>query len=338
MAMSKRTIGANRKFAQPPRPFKSVPDSLRPFCELLAPDFVYVTHIDSKPREFKQKIFAVPVLLNLAVALLFVCRVYYIGPYYLQLLATTLGYLNQTTLVARELSWGQLVGTVLRRTVTFMMDLCLFIFVWPWPVEFCLGRGGNPMQWRWAVGFREKEIYVRRSRDWYRNLGDVLKDDSSRNTFLSQTRVAASPLLTQEKTGYLTMSGDWDLDWGAMIGATALVDRKDIALEAFRLVVLLCHEEYGWLCLDQATGEAAQDDDRRRRVFAFRDALAAIDKEDLFFRWVEMIQFESTQPGGFGSDKQVEAASRVRELFQSNGIDFDAFWKESVGSDGLAGL
>jgi len=280
----------------------------------------------------------VPVLLNVTVALLFVWRLYYIGPYYLQLLATTLGYLNETTLVAKDLSWGQLIGTVLRRTFTFMLDLCLVIFVWPWPVEFCLGRAGNPVQWRWAVGFREKEIYVRRSRDWHRGLGDVLRDDTSRNTFLAQARLATSPLLTQEKTGYLTMSGDWDLDWGAMVGATALVDGKAIGLDAFELVVLLHDDEYGWLSLDQSTGEGAQEEDRRRQVFAFRDALAAIGKEDLFFRWVEMIQFEATQPNGFGPEKQTEVAAKVREYFRSSGVDFDAFWKESVGTDSLTGM
>ena len=335
MAPSKRTTNATKKIGQPPQPFKTVADSLRPFCETLATKHVYITHIDSKPSNFKRKIFVVPVLLNLAVAALFVWRLCYIGPYYLQLLATTLGYRNEVTLVAKDLSWAQLVGTVLRRAFTFMLDICLAIFVWPWPVEFCLGRGGNPVQWRRAVGFREKEIYVRRSRDWFSGCGDVLKDDSSRTMFLSQTRVATSPMLTQEKTGYLTMSGDWDLDWGAMIRATLLVDRKDIGLEAFQLVVLLYHEEHGWLSLDQRAGETAQEDERRRRVLAFRDALAAIGKEDLFFRWVEMIQFESTQPGGFGAEKQAAAATKVRELFRSSEIDFDAFWKESVGSDGL---
>ena len=78
--------------------------------------------------------------------------------------------------------------------------------------------------------------------------------------------------------------------------------------------------------------------ERRRQVFAFRDALAAAGKEDLFYRWVEVVQFESSRPGGFGSERQVDAAARVREMFREQGVDFDEFWKESVGSDGLAGM
>jgi hypothetical protein len=70
----------------------------------------------------------------------------------------------------------------------------------------------------------------------------------------------------------------------------------------------------------------------------FRDALTALGKEDLFFRWVEMIQFETSQPGGFTHEKQVVAAQKIRDLFTSNGVDFDALWKETVGTDGLTGM
>ncbi|KAF3344622.1 Ribonucleoside-diphosphate reductase large chain [Verticillium dahliae VDG2] len=103
-------------------------------------------------------------------------------------------------------------------------------------------------------------------------------------------------MLQHEKTGYLTMNGEWDLDWEAMVTAHALVDRKDMALDAFRAVVL----------------------------------------EDLFFRWIEIVQYESTQPGGFGPERQVDAAKKIRDLFSNEGIDFDEFWKESVGEDAEA--
>jgi hypothetical protein len=86
----------------PPRPFRRAPESLKPFFETLSEKHVYIAHIDSKPKDFKKKIFAVPVLMNLAVLLLFIWRLNYIGPYYLSLLASTLGYANETTLIARE--------------------------------------------------------------------------------------------------------------------------------------------------------------------------------------------------------------------------------------------
>jgi hypothetical protein len=134
------------------------------------------------------------------------------------------------------------------------------------------------------------------------------------------------------------MDGDWDLDWGAMMDATAMVDRKMAALEAFSLVVLLYQEEWGWLCVDFRGEAEAQEDGRRRQVFAFRDALANIGKEDLFYRWIEIVQFEASQPGGFGPDKQDLAARQIRELFQKEGVDFDQFWKDSVGTDSTLGL
>jgi hypothetical protein len=88
-------------------------------------------------------------------------------------------------------------------------------------------------------------------------------------------------------------------------------------------------------------GPSAAEEERRRQVFAFRDALTAVDKEDMFYRWIEIVQFEASQPDGFGPEKQVEVAGRIREMFAKEGIDFDAFWKEAVGSetaDGLAGM
>ncbi|KAK1766505.1 hypothetical protein QBC33DRAFT_473722 [Phialemonium atrogriseum] len=321
------------------KPFKLAPETLQPFTLFLSKKHVYITHIDSKPRPFKRKIFAVPVLLNVVVALLFLCRMYYIGPYYLDLLASALGYSNSTSVDTAGSTWGQLALVVLRRSFTFLLDFCLVIFVWPWPAEFALGRThGNPVRWRWNVGFRDQEIYVRRSRSWGQHVGDVLANAEGRNALMTYVRLATSPMLLQEKTGYLTMNGEWDLDWAAMVKAHALVDDKAIALDAFRTLVLIHHREFGWLCIDMNLGGNPKEEDRRRQVFAFRDALAAVGKEDLFFRWIEIVQFEASQPGGFGEEKQVEVAQRIRDLFQANGLDFDEFWRESVGSEASAGL
>jgi hypothetical protein len=51
-----------------------------------------------------------------------------------------------------------------------------------------------------------------------------------------------------------------------------------------------------------------------------------------------MVQYETTQPGGFGPERQLEAAQKVRDLFKENDLDFDEFWKETVGSEAMAGL
>ncbi|KAL0939476.1 uncharacterized protein CTRU02_206086 [Colletotrichum truncatum] len=322
----------------PPAPFKKPAAVLRPFIENLSQNHIYITHIDSKPKDFKRKIFLVPVGMNIVVAALFFLRMYYILPYYFKFVQSAFGYPNETTFSIPDSTWSALLWEIGKRGFSLMLDLMLFIFVWPWPVEFVFGQTyGNPVSWRWSVGFRDKEIYVRRSREWDQQLGDIFKEKEKNQALQSLVRQATSPLFLQEKTGYLTMTGQWDLDWDCMVLAHALVDKKDIALDAFKCLVLVHHEDYGWMCLDQAGGNV-KEDDRRRQVFAFRDALSAIGKEDLFFRWIEIVQLESSQPGGFGPEKQIEVAKKIRDLFQEQGVDFDKLWHDSVGTDELAGM
>lgn len=348
MAPKKATTTKKSKLptssSEPPQPFKRAPEVMNPFLSYLSRKHVYITHIDNKPKDFKRKIFLIPVVINLAIAVVAVWRIRYIAPWYFELVTSALGYPNETTIHPSTLTWALIAKAALRRAFTFCLDFLLFVFVWPWPVEFCLAVShGNPVRWRWNVGFRDREIYVRRSRAvWDVDLGKkVLSgegDVQAKGLLLNNVATATSPMLINEKTGYLTMNGEWDLDWAAMVKATRLVDDKTIALDAFKLMVVLYHETYGWVALDLKTNENAQDDERRNQVFAFRDALAAVGKEDLFYRWIEIVQFESTQPGGFGPEKQVAVAKKIRDLFAEQDIDFDAFWKESVGSESLANM
>ncbi|KAL2171440.1 hypothetical protein VTG60DRAFT_2847 [Thermothelomyces hinnuleus] len=334
----------------PPYPFKPAPAALQPFTATLPPGHVYIAHVDPRPASFKRNLFLVPIAINLAVIALFAWRVASVGPWYLALLLSTLGQANETTVRAADLTYGELVRVVVRRAATFLLDFVLAVFVWPWPYEFFVGTTGrgSPIAWRWAVGFRGKEVYVRRSRDnWdgvLREKGvDLFDPDSKeahegREAIMARVRAATAPMFMQQKTGYLTMDGAWDLDWKGMVDATRLADKGEISLEAFGTVVVLHHAKFGWVTVDLGNGVSAEQEERRRQVMAFRDALAKLGKEDLFFRWVEMIQFETTQPGGFTPDKQVAAAQKIRDMFKSNGVDFDGLWKEAVGTDGLAGM
>ncbi|KAI0836190.1 hypothetical protein F5Y06DRAFT_274430 [Hypoxylon sp. FL0890] len=325
--------GAKKKDGGPPAPFKRPPEVLQPFIETLDEKHVYITHIDSHPPDFKRQIFTVPLLMNVAIAALLIYRLYYILPYYFQIVVSVLGYPNETTMVVDEMDWSEIAVEVGKRTFSFMLDFILYVFISPWPVNFFLAQDGNPAVWRRKVGFRAREVVVRRSKRWDETKGDVVNDSTAKSLFTGRIGVATSPMLINEKTGYLLMNADWDLDWAAMVDATTMVDKKMAAIEAFKLVVLFYHEEYGWLCVDMKLGENAQEDERRRQVFAFRDALAAVDKEDLFYRWIEIIQFESSQPGGFGPEKQEQVAKQIREMFDKQGINFDEFWKESVGGE-----
>jgi hypothetical protein len=317
-----------------PPPYKQPPDVLKPFISRLDPKHVYITHIDSHPADFKRKMFMVPVAMNVAVVLAFCWRVYSILPWYIKLLLAGLGQPNETNFPFDESTLGEIAWEVSMRAATIFIDFILVVFVWPWPVEFVAARKhGNPTKWRWNVGFRQKEIYVRRSRDWDTVLGDFLKDDSSKKIISSYIEKATSPILQEQKTGYLLMNGQWDLDWDAMVQAHALVDAKDVALDAFNNIVLMHHKDHGWLRYNIKAGASAVEDEKRRQVFAFRDALTALGKEKLFYRWVEIVQFESTQPGGFGAERQEAAAKKIRDLFEKEDINFDELWKKTVGGD-----
>lgn len=330
---------SRQKGSGPPAPFKSPPDVLKPLIETLDEGHVYVLHVDSKPSDLKRKVFIVPVLMNIAIAGLFVWRMYAMLPWYLLVFTSTLGYANETTMIAAEMEWGELIPEVAWRTGQFMLDFLLYIFLWPWPVEFAFGwEHSNPVQWRWSAGFRDKEVVARRSRSWDKAIKDVVNDEKSKKIFLSYVEPATSTMLLQEKTGYLLMNREWNLDWGVMIDAMTMVDKKMAALEAFRLVVLVFQEEYGWMIVDQKFQEGAEEDERRKQVFLFRDALAALGKEKLFYRWIEIVQYESTQPGGFGPEKQEATAKQIRELFEKEGVNFDELWKGSVGSETVVGM
>lgn len=343
MAPSKRTGKLSKAAAPgksvngaPPAPFKKPPEVLKAFIAGLSEKHVYITHIDAKPAAFKRKLFLVPIAMNISVAALFLLRMWWILPWYWSLTLSFLGYPNETSFNNEDATWSELFWEIGTRGLTMFVDFLFFVFVWPWPVEFVAGQAhGNPTRWRWNVGFRDKEIYVRRSRpDWDQVLGDIFKDEDTRKILFAYIRAATSPLLQEQKTGYLLMNAQWDLDWNSMVHAHALVDKKDIALDAFKNIVLVHHQDYGWLCYDLKGVAEAGEDDKRRQVFAFRDALTAMGKEDLFYRWVEMVQYEATQPGGFGPDEQEAAAKRIRDMFEEQGIDFDGVWKDAVGEDG----
>ena len=61
-------------------------------------------------------------------------------------------------------------------------------------------------------------------------------------------------------------------------------------------------------------------------------------KESLFFRWIEIVQYESSQPGGFTPERQVLAAEKAKQLFAENGVDFDEFIKSTGGLEGMPGM
>jgi hypothetical protein len=231
--------------------------------------------------------------------------------------------------------WTELAQITLRRVGTILIDYFLVTLFLSWPIHFVLG----PVRWRRAVGFRDREIIVRRShRSWSKKLerNKWIRD----NDAMRDKIVAAVTPERIGKTGYLLVDEDWNLDYRAMVRAHALVDltRKGegVQLDEFRTAVLVHTDSDGWLIWrvgDENTpaGKSAQRD----QILAFRERLTAMGKEDLFFRWVELVQWESSQPGGFTPERQRSAMVQAKQMFDEENVDFSQFWDdELVGMEG----
>jgi hypothetical protein len=335
------------KSLDPPAPFKRAPETLEPFLSELSKQHAYITHIDTKPRDFKRKIFMVPVLMNIAVIGLILWRISIIGPYYMKICFSLMGKYNETTIDTARMPMNDIIKEILRRTMKFMIDLIIYAFVWPWPRDFFAGgtrvaggKIGNPIAWRFGVGFRDREIYVRRSRKWIFTVGSVMdKEQPGREVFFANVRKAVDPIWMSEKTGYLMLNKEWDLDWKTMVRATKLVDQKTLSLEDFKTTILVHDEEFGWMVIETAAaGGSAKEEEGRRKIVAFKDELTALGKESLFFKWIELVQYESSRPGGFGPERQQQTMAKAKAMFEAQGVDFDKFWAKVGGMEGMPGM
>ncbi|KAF2731809.1 hypothetical protein EJ04DRAFT_544956 [Polyplosphaeria fusca] len=330
-----------------PPPFSAAPSSLTPFLSTLSKSSVYVTHIDTHPATFKRRIFLVPVFLNLAIALFLLWRAYMQLPFYLALLLSFLGNENETTIVYAESSWGTLFRKVGWRTMTFLADWFLYAIVGPWPWSFFFESPGNPASWRMAVGFRDEEVYVRVSRKWGAKelLGEAEggtgRAGGESPFFKTRVLPAVEERKMREKTGYLMMDSSWDLDFAGMVIATELLDKKELQKDFFRksVFVWVGAEDSGqWAVWDCWKLDEGSETEARQKIMLFKDRLTAMGKENLFFKWVELVQYESSAPGGFTHERQVETAEKAKKIFSDQGVDFEEFIKEIGGLQGMPGM
>lgn len=342
------SASSSHRIASPP-PFESAPAKLEPLLSSLSKSSVYITHMDTHPPAFKRQIFAVPVLLNLSFLILLSWRAYAILPYYFRMGVSTLGYQqNDTTIHANAMSSRRLAWLIARRAFTFLIDYVLITIIWKWPISFFFEGPHNPVSWRWKIGFRKEEVVVRISRNWD---GADLVSGSKKGGESPFFKTRILPALDAElmlKTGYVMMNADWDLDFGVMVKAAELVDKKVLDQEDLDRKVLVWQPvgtaDGQWLVWDEKnygkerkaqiarpTGpEPAEMVQGRQKILQIQDRLVSMGKEALFYKWVEMIQYESTRPGGFTKERQEEAGMKVQALFEEHGVDFEEFEK-SVG-------
>ncbi|CDM30518.1 hypothetical protein DTO013E5_2531 [Penicillium roqueforti] len=320
-------------------PFTKVPQALQPFVEQLSPDEVYLVHIDTTAEELKRQTFTVPLIVNLIVTAILGLRVYMGISTYPALVGTLIGLKNSMT-VDTSTPWPEAVRIILWRTGNICVDYFLVSLLWSWPVNFVRG----PLHWRRAIGFLEREIIVRRSnRSWSKELerNRWIRDDEARRDKI----VAAVTPERIAKTGYLLVDEDWNLDYAAMVRAHGLVERTrrtdGVKMDEFRTAVLVNTDADGWLIWrvgDDNTPTSQKDSVQRDQLLAFKDKLADMGKEDLFLRWVELIQWESSRPGGFTVERQRSAMMQAKQMFEDENVDFSQFWHDMGGMEGVEGL
>ncbi|PYI10132.1 hypothetical protein BO78DRAFT_335749 [Aspergillus sclerotiicarbonarius CBS 121057] len=334
--------------AGPLPPFIRAPEALKPLLEPLSPHEVYLIHIDASPVEVKKQSFIVPCVINAIIVALLAFRVYMVRNIYPAMIATMVGINNSMTVDTSIMSWGEIADVSLRRVGTVLLDYFLVTVLLSWPIRFLFGA----VRWRRNVGFRGYEIIVRKSQpDMTKGLKRdrwIREDEETRDKIVA----AVTPERIM-KTGYLLVDADFDLDYDAMIKAHEMVDnpQKDakVSLDAFRTAVLVNTDAHGWLIWrvgdenektspspSPSPSDIPEDPVRssqRDQILMFKDKLTAMGKEDLFFRWVELVQYESTQPGGFTPERQQSAMLQVKQLFEENDVDFSQFWEDVGGLD-----
>ncbi|KAJ9621330.1 hypothetical protein H2203_007382 [Taxawa tesnikishii (nom. ined.)] len=311
--------------SNPPAPFTSAPHSLTSFLETL---------------DRSHRIFTVPVILNLSIALLILWRLYSIGPTYLAIIASMLGHESPATVDKAAFTTKQLVWIVLKRTAMFAFDFVLLRFIGPWPVTFFLEKPGNPILWRWKVGFRDLEIVVRTSRSWgTEDLMQGVKTGGESAFFKVRILPAVDRGFVRSKTGYLMMDKDWDLDFAAMVKAHQLADEGKVGLKEMEKSVLAWSEKDGeWLIwqlwkMDEGEGE----EEARKKIVALKDRLTVMGKESLFFRWIEIVQYESSQ-GEFTPERQKKTLEEVQKAFREQGVEFEDVIESVGGLEGMPGF
>ena len=279
--------------------------------------------------------------MNILIALGLLVRAYFAFPVYLALLIAMLGLSSDSTIDVKQSDYGALLGITASRTMLLLGDYILFSLLGSWPWNFVFGseesRHGSPSKWRWYMGFRNQEIIVRSSKKWDKSLvPNWTLDDELTLKYKIMPAVQKDKLA---KSGYLLLDKDWDLDFAAMVNSHELVEEGKLKLEDFEKAVIVYNQPTkSWMIWQIDREDVPKTAEQRDTLLKFKDKLTAMGHEDLFYRWVELVQYESTMPGGFTEGRQATAMREARRMFGEAGVDFAKFWMEIGGSQGMPGL
>lgn len=331
-----------------PTPWRPVPATLQPFVSTLPTDHIYITSLDQNPISVKKQAFLVPLLLNLTIIGILCGRVYYAAPIYLSLIITVFNYETSYHVDPSVASTGDIFSTIFSRTFLMMTDYVLFWLLGSWPREFILGSVPNrfvgPLGWKMSVGFQDDEVVVRRGRKWDISIVEDA-EDSQRAWNLDQEltikfKVEAAMLRSYgSKTALSLLDRDWDLDYHAMSDAHRLAADGRLKLEEVQeLAFVYYHKQWLVWHIHEAHEVPLSDLEADVKVRNFREKLTGLGCEDVFFRFIEIIQYETNQPGGFLPGPRARALRELDQMLSSKGVDSGRFLHDIGGHIALPGF
>jgi len=341
-----------------PSPFEPVSTVLASFVKTLPKDHIYIVHLEKTSFSTKRSAFLVPVLLNLIITAGLCWRIYYAVPIYLEQLITIFGHETSWTVQPGAMDTIGLVTVVSSRTVLLMIDYGLFGFLGRWPWEFIFGdkygRYTGAFGWKRNVGFhRQEEVIVRRGRKWdvpiyldeqhRKGQGKPGKAWTKEEELAVYTKCSDGlRKATVAKTALSLLDKDWDLDYRAMLDATELVDDGKLRTQDLDRVVLVPWDRKWYLWYpdrsETANGAVNTQVQEDSELETFKQHLIDIKCEDIFYRWVEIVQYETSLPSGFTAKRRKEAEEELRGMLKARHKDDQAFWEAIGGISGVPGL
>lgn len=321
-------------------------------------DHVFVVHPEQTPPALRRQAFIVPVLLNLIISAGLCWRLYHAVPVYLEQLITILGYETSWTVTPKNLAWGDLINIVGSRTILLTIDYVIFGILGRWPYEFLFGdRYGRYVGcavWKWDVGFtRPKEPVVRRGRKWdvpiFLDEEERKKQAKPGDTWTKEEELAVYTKCTDalrksqtSKNALSLLDKDWDLDYRAMVDTTELIDQTKLSLDDVDHVVLVPWQGkwYSWYPhkVEATDGHTDPIPERDEKLEGFKKHLIELGCEDVFYRWIEIVQYETSQPARFTQAKKNEAEQELRRMLRSRKRDDESFVQAVGGLQNVPGL
>ncbi|KAK5088871.1 hypothetical protein LTR05_003093 [Lithohypha guttulata] len=341
-----------------PAPFIPAPVALLALTNTLPRNHVFLVHPESSLPGLRKRLFLVPVLLNIVIVAGLCWRLYYAVPVYLEQISTILGYQTPYSVKPKALSWSVLFEIVAYRTFYLTIDYALFGLLGRWPWEFLFGdrygRHTSAFHWKWSVGFnREKEPIVRRARRWdasiYQSEIERKHQGKPEKEWTKEEELAVYTKCSDALRQFVTMKNalslldkDWDLDYRAMVDTAELIDAAKLTWPDLDHVVLVPWQGkwYSWYPHGVSTaissGQPAKKQDEK--LEEFKKALIELKCEDIFYRWIEIVQFETSQPAGLTPNKKMEMEQELKNMLEARNKDFASFLQVIGGLSSVPGL